>query len=327
MNWHITGYPYRVPISAGKYTIQENTYPLPTVIYSGNAYKASDIDLSSILSETINVPDMSLNMSKSSHTSGGNTVKNISIIDSANKTNTSEWVWGYDRSHLNYTDTELLSDYITPEIYSGSIIPVTWIYTGDIRVDFKVSGRVIGTTLGDGTTTDTVIRTDTARISKSLVAADNTPIEIIYNDAEVLINPLKYKSCIPPNTYTLYYINLRGGLSMVHCTAKNTQKNSITRNNYETETFNDRPYEFATKSYLNTVQRKWTLNTPLLNSNQSTLIQDLFMSPRVWLYKIGSDPIAVNITDKEVEYKIKDNVRVLNYTIQIEESSKYNVFS
>ena len=51
------------------------------------------------------------------------------------------------------------------------------------------------------------------------------------------------------------------------------------------------------------------------------------MSPRVWLYKIGSDPIAVNITDKEVEYKIKDNVRVLNYTIQIEESSKYNIFS
>lgn len=326
MNWHITGYPYRVPISAGKYTIQENTYPLPTVIYSGNAYKASDIDLSSILSETINVPDMSLNMGKSSHTSGINTVKNISIIDSANKTNTSEWVWGYDRSHLNYNDTELLSDYITPEIYSGSIIPVTWVHIGDLSVEFRVANKKIGFTAG-APTTDTIIRTDTSRISKSLAAADNAPIRIIYNDSEELITPLRYKSCIPPNTYTLYYINLRGGLSMVHCTAKNTQKNSITRNNYETETFNDRPYEFATKSYLNTVQRKWTLNTPLLNSNQSTLIQDLFMSPRVWLYKIGSDPIAVNITDKEVEYKIKDNVRVLNYTIQIEESSKYNIFS
>lgn len=326
MNWNITGYPLRVPIKAGKYTIQQDTYPLPTIIYSGNAYKDSDIDLSSVLSETINVPDMSLNMAKSSYTSGIETVNHITLIDSTNKSTSTEWVWGYDRSHLKYTDPELLSDYITPEIYSGSIIPVSWVHIGDVAVDFYIGNQPVGYTNGTETS-DTIIRTDTSRISESIAATNNTPIRIVYEDNMEIKTPLKYKSCIPSNTYTLYYINLRGGLSMVHCTAKNTQKNSITRNNYETETFNDRSYEFATKSYLNTVQRKWTLNTPLLNSSQSALIQDLFMSPRVWLYKIGNDPIAVNITDKDVEYKIKDNVRVLNYTIQVEESSKYNIFS
>ena len=324
------GYTYNVDISPGPYTI----YDYNRIVYYGNAdyfpgETSIQMDLSSILQHIINVPDLDKHFIQVKATTS-ETTHRIKLIDSANKTISGNFIWDYsctDGSNIDYD--RIFSDYPTPWVYTGQMVPIS-MYTPasntyTILIRKKDSVRIITNFIIENLTQ--IDATTMSFFFNTSVDSDDYHMRMIANNNPYEDFVLDVKSCIPENTYTLYYVNLKGGLSYVHCTGKNTTKYTIGRNQFTKTPQYDKPYIHSTKSYMTSKFRTWTLNTPVLTDEQSKALMDLFVSPKVVLFDYSSKKyIAVNITDNSVEEKIRMNNHMFNYTINIQESQKYNIF-
>lgn len=322
---HPIGYPYYVNITPGTYTIYDNN----KIIYYGDAYDPLDtgtirMNISSILQHNINVTNYDKHFINSK-TLTTNTTHYIKLINN-DTTITGRFIWDYSgKDGSDITTNTVISDYPTPWVYTGQMIPVTMytpisaVYTFSIKTEEY--SQIISNFL-----IENLQEIDVSTMSFYLnTSFSNDNYNIIMSDSSDF--GLNIKSCMSDNTYTLYYINLKGALSYVHCTGKNTTKYNITRNQYSKNVEYDTPYINSSANYLTTKYRTWTLNTPILDDDCSKMLMDLFVSPRVLLYDYSDKNfISVNITDNSVEEKNRLNNHMYNYTINIQETQKYNIF-
>lgn len=150
------------------------------------------------------------------------------------------------------------------------------------------------------------------------------------NNDDKITRRYQFRKCIPQNTVTLYYINMRGGLSWVHCDCKNIIEENITRNQITHQPSIDDYTKFGLDNYNIQTYKSYTLNTNWLDDEQSMLIQELFKSPRVWLQNYTIEPdtlISVVLTDTKVTHKNKANDKLFNYTIKCRDSKNENIYA
>lgn len=132
----------------------------------------------------------------------------------------------------------------------------------------------------------------------------------------------RVRDCAPPNCVTLYYLDRQGGLSWVHCDRKNIAKQNITRSQITRANEIDKPTHFSIDTYRVETYLSFTLNTGYLGDAESRRMQDLFTSPKVWLYDYAEQKyMSVVITDTSNDVKNKSNSGTLfNYTIKCRQS-------
>lgn len=324
-----TGYPYYLTVPQGDYTIKVDSKP----IYAGRAYpfpgqSTINLDVSAIVSNAIPCPDFSAVFSQNNTNIGG-LLHGVSV-QTIEKLYALNYAWNYDGGvYSGIKENQCLNDYITPYMYSNQYIPYNVLTYQDMTFDAVVDltsttlNLVSFEALGNKSSLD--IRTMAFKNTFSTLV-DGVETYLSRDGSEINGSRLKIKSCVPTNTYTLYYVNMKGALSFVHCDCKNVTKNNVTRSSYSHENQYDKPWAFGSTNYLNQVSRTWTLNTNFLNDLQSTKIQELFKSPRVWIYDYTTQlAIAVNVTDTSVEVKNRLNNHLFNYTINVKESQTYDI--
>lgn len=162
--------------------------------------------------------------------------------------------------------------------------------------------------------------------AKLYIADEGTSVHYESNNGLKLSNTYKCRLCVPDNTITLYYINKSGGLSWVHCDKKNIKETNITRNQIEHRTSNTS--QFGIDNYHIQTYKSYTLNTGFLTDTQSELIQELFISPKVWLFDYKErTPKTIVLTDTKTTVKNFSNDKMFNYTINCKDSIVENIFA
>ena len=329
-----TGYPFKCNINPGNYSVILNS----KYIYRGKAYSFPgeskvSLDLSSIMRNYVNCPDYSshFNNTKVKETNGQ--VYNTTLVDSSNTMFDAKFVWNYSPKSANLLNADyVISDYPTPWVYPTQRVCYSVIGYRDVdySVDLETESTSFMYVEFPGSSSGTIdVRSFSYTVSDSFITdKEDTKTTLKFkksNETNTLCS-LSLKGCIPENAYTIYYINLKGGLSFVHCTGKNIVKSSISRNQITHEPDYSNTALHSQTNYLNQRTRAWTLNTPLLSNNSSKMLQDLFSSPMVWVhsYADGITTAAV-VTDTSVEEKNKLNNRLFNYTINLKESQTYSI--
>lgn len=329
------GYPFKCNITPGRYSVISGT----RTIYQGNAYSFPgeskvSLDLSSIMRNYIDCPDYTSHFNNSSVIETNGQVYNTTLSDSTNTLFSAKFVWNYSpKSRTLLNEEYLLSDYPTPWVYPGQRIMYSVIGYRDVDYVVEMDNGMTSfnyVEFPSSSNTNIDVRTFSFTLLSS-IATDKEDIgmKLIFKHSnDSALSTLPIKGCIPENAYTVYYINLKGGLSFVHCTGKNTLKSSISRNQITHEPDYSLTALHSQSSYLNQRNLTWTLNTPFLNDANSKLLQDLFSSPRVWVhsYSEGITRAAV-ITDTSVEEKNRLNNHLFNYTINLKESQTYSILA
>ena len=329
-----TGYPFKCNINPGDYSVILNS----NYIYRGNAYSFPgeskvSLDLSSIMRNYINCPDYSshFNNTKVKETNGQ--VFNTTLVDSNSTFFDAKFMWNYSPKSVNLLNADyVLSDYPTPWAYPTQRVPYSVIAYKDVDFIVELETPMSSITFAEFPGSSNVsidVRSFSYTISSSFITDKediNTTLNFKKNNDTKTLCSLPLKGCIPENTYTIYYINLKGGLSFVHCTGKNVVKSSISRNQIAHEPDYGSPAQHSLSNYLNQRTRTWTLNTPFLDNASSKMFQDLFSSPMVWVHSYADDmTVAAVVTDTSVEEKNKLNNHLFNYTINLKESQTYSI--
>lgn len=329
------GYPYKCSMATGSYKIIVGT----DTIYQGNAYSFPgeskiSYDLSSMMRNYISCPDFTTHFNSTSVIETNGQVYDTTLIDSNGTFFNPKYVWNYSPKTRNLlNENYVVSDYPTPWIYPGQRVPFSVIGYKDVQYNVNLATSLTDYTLIElpyNSSTSIDVRTFTFTMGSVVSDKENTGswLEFKKSSDETILTELNIKGCIPDNAYTVYYINLKGGLSYVHCTGKNTLKSAITRNQITHEPDYSTPYQHSQTNYLNQRNLTWILNTPLLNNKNSKLLQELFSSPRVWVYSYSEGIFrSAIITDSTVEEKNRLNNHLFNYTINLKESQTYSILA
>lgn len=153
---------------------------------------------------------------------------------------------------------------------------------------------------------------------------DNVKIEIIHGVSGKR-NIYNVKMCIPDGTVTLYYINMLGGISWCHFNKKNTSNLSVTRKQ-TTHNNLDNSSQFGIDNYMNSTFYEYTLNTDWLNDDEMHKLQDLFKSPKVWMWDYN-EMKSVVLTENSYAIKNKHNDKLYNYTVKVKDSQTQYIYS
>lgn len=104
--------------------------------------------------------------------------------------------------------------------------------------------------------------------------------------------------------YCLYYVNKKGGWSWLLMNGTYLKNNKITTKSYNTYLNNSLSSNFQNSQYLKQIKESWKLNTEYLNDEQTMKMEDLLMSPVVYLHNLNEDLlIAVTIDETSVDVK------------------------
>ena len=131
-----------------------------------------------------------------------------------------------------------------------------------------------------------------------------------------------FKVCKTSNKYCLYYKNLYGGFDSILLNPVSQLSATVTDSTLTTE-YDTTTLNHYKRSYLKSIQNKWTLKTNLLNDAQSEKMRHIYTSNRMWLHNLETGRLyAVNPVDKSfVEKTFKSNRnKPISYTITVEEA-------
>lgn len=156
---------------------------------------------------------------------------------------------------------------------------------------------------------------------------DGVQIAIEYNNSGYNSDYVyTIETCLPDNTFTLYYVNQYGAIDFLHCTGVNSTTDNLSPYQITTYASPDNPLDFALTNIQNSVYNSYTLNTPQMNDQQSKLITNLFNSNKIWLQDWNNNIIkSVIITDKSVKIKRYQTDKIFNYTIKLRDSQTYTI--
>lgn len=123
--------------------------------------------------------------------------------------------------------------------------------------------------------------------------------------------------------YALYAVNRRGGVT--HLLMEGVPLQSYSRTDWDITTNYDRLSQTGrgVRRMATTVTRKWRLNTGLLTEDESAMIDDIVLSPRIVLHDLEAGRLfAVNSSDKNIERRTRRSNRnkPIEYTLNFEEA-------
>ena len=140
------------------------------------------------------------------------------------------------------------------------------------------------------------------------------------------VTDMKVISCLPENSYILYYVNSLGAIDWLICDKKNTvtynaERHSMTRY----ANIQDRT-AFGKLNYLNNTSTTWALNTDIMNDAQSKQMYKVFNSEYIWLYDVDKGQMnSVVIEDASLKIKKFSTDKVYNYTITVKSSQTFTI--
>ena len=183
-------------------------------------------------------------------------------------------------------------------------------------------------TLDSGeTVTSTMTYTNgTYRSGGVLQLNDSTVSFSITIDGKPAVTDMKVANCLPENSYILYYVNSLGAIDWLICDKKNTvtynaERHSMTRY----ANIQDRT-AFGKLNYLNNTSTTWTLNTDIMNDEQSKQMYKVFNSEYMWLYDVDKGQMnSVVIEDASLKIKKFSTDKVYNYTITVKSSQTFTI--
>lgn len=129
------------------------------------------------------------------------------------------------------------------------------------------------------------------------------------------------------DNYTLYFLNLRGGISILQLEGRNDK--SITAERTEIEHsggyYRSKP---MTSTMLVNKSNNYELNTGWLTDEQSNNVQELLSSTQIYLqtYDVGR-LIPIVISDTEMSVKNVNRDSLYNYTFKVKEANKLFVYA
>ena len=330
------GYPLRIEIPQGSFILRDND--TTEIIYSGTAYPfpGSDkaiIDVAEILRGYVPAPDYE-NLFNKQFTSISISafVHNIAL-EAAGSTTTNKFIWNYSgKSGDNFsTSGTALSKYPDTRVFNGMLLPCTSIYTDTRAIilnSYSSSGAVSKHTEFQPINSSVNVRFTAVKMN--ITSNEKVRYRFLTSEINTELSPYleSQGTCVPDNLYTLYYINLNGGIDFVHCSGTFKKKTNVKKNTFTSAPVIDNPSKHSMVNYSTDTYNSYTLNTGLMNDQQSEAFQDIFKSPKVWLFDYKTNEFkAINITDTASDVKRMDLDHLFNYTISARDSQTYTINS
>ena len=330
------GYPLRIEIPQGSFILRDND--TSEIIYSGTAYPfpGSDkaiIDVAEILRGYVPAPDYDNLFNKPFESiSISGFVHNIAL-EASGSTTTNKFIWNYSgKSGDDFsTSGTSLSKYPDTRVFNGMLLPCTSIYTDTRTIvlnEHSAPGVVFKHTEFPPINNSVNVRFTAVKMNINTDA--KVRYRFLISNINTALSPYleSQGTCVPDNLYTLYYINMNGGIDFVHCSGTFKKKTNVKKNTFTSAPVIDNPAKHSMINYSTDTYNSYTLNTGLMNDQQSEAFQDIFKSPKVWLFDYKTNTFkAINITDTASDVKRMDLDHLFNYTISARDSQTYTINS
>ena len=303
------------------------------VLYSGRIdyAPAEGVDLMPIIRQLIKPEDYS-NYFSSRPNVRNNITKGLTFYDVSTGTEDPQF-FNWDYSDNVITQQGAIGGGIQDYLYSDQYFPLN--FNGDELTRYnnvKLISRRIETG-GKIVINNQPVNTEYSFFIMNNINTVNENYEYYYADENtnnIISKVYKGIECRPDNVITLYYLDVNGALSWLHCEKKNVIENKITRNQITHCVSLSKLSQFGIDNYNVQSYRTFTLNTNWLNDEQSKRVQDLLKSPKIWLqeYKDGNETqvISVICEDNSSVIKNRQNDKLFNYTIKVRESKTENIY-
>jgi len=212
------------------------------------------------------------------------------------------------------------NDFIQKKFFNGSYISLAMLFAentlSSVLVEFVTNG---GTSI--------YTPTKYSKRWSGNYTFGNTVKSFHVNVDGVTVTPeIEVINCLPSNSYILYYVNPFGAIDYIICDKKNsvtynTDRHSMTKY----ATIQDRT-AFGKYNYLNNTTRTWTLNTDILDDDQSKQMYKVFNSEYMWLLDVDKNELnSVVMEDANLKIKRFDTDKVYNYTIKVTDSQTFTI--
>lgn len=203
--------------------------------------------------------------------------------------------YDYNTSYVSdIGDRRLNNNFISHDIVPGQLISLSYY---DINCsNFKtIRASLDGEEVGVSTSNlramqywlDTTYLELEEASELTLEIDDNTDVHtIIFN----IIPPCRIR-------YVLYYVNKLGGLDTLVMKGEYSESDTFDRTQINTNYDRSLPYNFQYKTILHTDKKTVTLNTGYLNNEQSSRMDHILCSPKMWLHDIKTGLIHAAYLD------------------------------
>ena len=336
--------PIIITLPYGNYVIDDNN---GNYLYQGRLDKLPlsvgntiDFDIAPIIRQLIRPFDYSNTFVKTTYSFVDRTneiIRKFAIEDANGILHYIDVVWDYSMTvYDNEPINECVNYGIQNYIYDNQLFPFNYLTDWEpieyLYLKAKQGNNYIGLSMFyPRSVMESIFAT--TRVSKAVYSYLEDGDELAYWSSDYGIDTQKsssyiYKECVPTHTFTMYFVNKRGGLSWCHFDGKNIVETNVTRN----QITHQNPYTWTTKfgidNYSISEYKTYTLNTDYLNDVQSEQVQELVTSPFVWLQDYDNNRIfSVVITDTTHTIKNKKNDKLFNYTIKCKESNQQNIYA
>ena len=185
--------------------------------------------------------------------------------------------------------------------------------TGATTVNFKngattVSSVTVGTSID---TTNTTIEYATS------TSATLTSVDIVSDSGTETIN-VEEQDCSKYTNFPVTFINRFGALQRINFFLKSIESMEIERDEFKSNTlttggtYSINNHQYKTRNIMS--RESITMNTGYVNDSYNQVIEELLMSPRVWIEK-NSQQLPLVPQNKQVTFKTSLNDKLANYTI------------
>jgi len=165
-------------------------------------------------------------------------------------------------------------------------------------------------------TSDTL---DSAEIVKNLFvnvaeAIDEQYIEITYNS---VVTTLLITDECRFTPIDIYFINKEGAQQSVTFLKKRTDTLNITSEEYESDKGQPQLYNHQFDKYNVNGKVSFDVNTGFVDESQNEIFKQLFLSSKVWVLE-NNILAPVNVTSKNLQFKTRQNDRLINYNVKFD---------
>ena len=355
---HTLRNPIYVSMPAGDYYIRDEkgdtVYKGRVDNIPGDTSTNIQVDLAPIFRQLVKPVDYSLYLEDAYNSiwdtnNVNNIIRKFTLVTSDNNENEFNLLWNYKYEYNLENENNYFWNYavgVQDYLYEGQMFPV-YVLNNATEFSNVVIERTI-TNNNDFTTTrpfhdysmdgasnhNFFLNTRIPFFNNNNVKSAKLQYFINNNEVKQDLTPnYPVKLCKPKSAVTLYWLNLNGGLSWCHFDCKNIKNTNITRSQIEHNIALNQYTKFGLDNYHVSSYNSYTINTNLLTDEQSKRIQDLFVSPKVWMQIYDYDNleygkiISVVVTDKKVEEKNFNNNKMFNYTVNVRQSNTENIYA
>lgn len=126
------------------------------------------------------------------------------------------------------------------------------------------------------------------------------------------------------NRFALYYVNKNGGLDSILCRGKHVESFNSSRTDVRLYDNRLSRQDFQNKRIYQNIDKKYQLNTSLIDDESAKKIDHLIYSPKVWIHDLEKDTITSCLIDDNA-YSVKSfrNDRLVTYQFSVTESQQY----